>query len=73
MRTAPPEGGYQVYRVRPGGEVLAEIARRTLRDSNQWMRIYRLNPTVNFNALIPAGTTLRLPPDAAVEPADKPQ
>jgi hypothetical protein len=53
-----------VYRVRGSGETLQEIARRTMGDSRKWDRIFRLNPTLNPNQLIPGGTLLRLPPEA---------
>lgn len=59
---------FQSYVVKtPGGEMIAEIARRTLNNSGRWQEIYRLNPGYLADQKIPAGTTLRLPADARVE------
>jgi hypothetical protein len=65
----------QLYRVRgPAGESLQEIARRTLNDGNQAPRLRGFNPTLSPDVRlpIPAGTVLRLPAEAKVDPADKP-
>ena len=70
---APPLPGsvgssFQTYVVKsPGGEMIGEIARRTLNTSGRWQEIYRLNPGYSAELKIPAGTTLRLPADARVE------
>jgi hypothetical protein len=80
---APPPGlansGFvsaapQMYRVRQPGESLQEIARRTLGDSNHSYRLRSFNPTLSADPRlpIPAGTVLRLPADAKVDPADRP-
>jgi hypothetical protein len=70
--TAGPVGQYT--KVRGGGENLYEIARRTLNDNGQWYLIYRLNPALSADPKlpIPAGTVLRLPPEARVADGDRP-
>jgi hypothetical protein len=68
----PAGPAYQLYRVRDGGEMLTEIARRTLGSGLSAERIASLNRTINPNARIPAGTILRLPPEARVEATDRP-
>jgi hypothetical protein len=64
----------QLYRVRAQGESLQEIARRTLGNSALAARVQGLNPTLSPDPRlpIPAGTVLRLPGEARVDPADKP-
>lgn len=64
----------QPYKVRDPGESLQEIARRTMGDSTQSLRIRSLNPTLSPDARlpIPAGTVLRLPAEARVEARDRP-
>jgi hypothetical protein len=57
---APPKS----YKVGANGEMFLEIARRTLNDENRWADIYRLNPSYDPSQPIPAGSELRLPPDA---------
>jgi hypothetical protein len=56
----PPEPPNS-YRVASGGEMIRDIARRTLGDGDRWVEIYRLNPTVDPKELVPANTELRLP------------
>jgi nucleoid-associated protein YgaU len=65
---APGPAGTQVaadgswtYRVSGNGEFLWEIARQRLGDRQRWSEIYRLNPTVQPELAIPAGTDLRMP------------
>lgn len=70
-------GGGRPYRVRASGEKFLEIARRTLGSADRWWDIYMLNrsqlsPNFNANDPLPAGTVLRLPADARIEPADAP-
>ena len=50
------------------GEMLFEIAQRTLGDGNRWVEIYRLNPKVNPNYLVAGNTELLMPADAKVGP-----
>jgi hypothetical protein len=64
----------QLTKVRSGGETLYELAKRALNDNGQWYVIYRLNPALSPDPKlpIPAGTVLRLPPEARVEAGDRP-
>jgi nucleoid-associated protein YgaU len=66
---ASPAGA--TYVVGPGGETVWAVARNTLGSGQYWERIYRLNPSLNPQAVIPAGTRLRLPPEARVPPANQ--
>jgi hypothetical protein len=61
-----------LYRVREGGEMLIEIAHRTLDNGDRWADIYRLNPRFDPKEVVPAGSLLRLPRDARVDPRDMP-
>lgn len=45
---------------------IMQIAQQTLGDSRRWPEIYRLNPSLQPQNLIPSGTELRLPVDARV-------
>jgi hypothetical protein len=56
------------YQVRPGGEMLYEIARERLGDGRRWSEIYRLNPHIVPEQPVPGGTLLRLPADARLTP-----
>jgi hypothetical protein len=67
-----PAAKEKLYRVRANGEMILEVARRTLSNGDRWPEIYRLNPKLNPQSLIPAGTQLRLPSDAQVDAADRP-
>jgi hypothetical protein len=60
--TAAP-GGFKIYRVPTDGLSLPTIARQLLGNERRWVEIYDLNPEVNASR-VPAGTELRLPPDA---------
>jgi hypothetical protein len=51
----------QVYQVATQGEMILNIAERTLGDRMRWSEIYRLNPQINPSSPIPGGTVLRLP------------
>jgi nucleoid-associated protein YgaU len=76
--TASPAGsnatapGERQYRVRKSGEMLWEIARRTLGNGDRWPEIYRLNPRFDPKAQVPEGNILRMPVDAQIEPTDVP-
>jgi hypothetical protein len=61
-----------LYRVRDGGETMWEIASRTLGSGDRWTDNLRLNPRFDPKDLIPAGSRIRLPRDARVDPQDKP-
>jgi hypothetical protein len=72
---ADPSGAaLKLTKVRDRGETLYELARRSLGDSGQWFKIYRLNPTLSRDPKlpIPNGTVLRLPAEATVEAGDVP-
>jgi hypothetical protein len=60
------------YRVGGNGEMFLEVARRTLGNENRWLEIYRLNPRFDPKDPIPAGSELRLPADARVDPQSAP-
>jgi hypothetical protein len=68
--TRPVSGGAftpssdRTYRVGVNPEMLLDIARRTLGDENRWVEIYRLNPRIDPKDPVPAGSELRMPPDA---------
>jgi nucleoid-associated protein YgaU len=62
----------RLYRVRPNGEMLWDIAQRTTGRGERWAEIYALNPQLNPQQPIPGGYTLRLPADASVPPSDRP-
>jgi hypothetical protein len=70
----PSGGALKLTKVRDRGETLYELGRRSLGDSGQWFKIYRLNPTLSNDPKlpIPAGTVLRLPAEATVEAGDMP-
>jgi nucleoid-associated protein YgaU len=75
---APPSSanpGAKLTKVKDGGETLYEVASRTLSDNGQWYLIYRLNPLLNSDPKLPlpAGTVLRLPPEARVLDVDLPR
>ena len=65
----PSGNALKLTKVRDRGETLYELARRSLGDSGQWFKIYRLNPTLSRDPKlpIPAGTVLRFPAEATVE------
>jgi hypothetical protein len=59
------------YRVKNNGEMYRDIAAKTLNNRERWGEIYQMNNR-QFppEYPVPAGTMLRLPPDARVSPAD---
>jgi hypothetical protein len=61
VRVDPPSA----YRVGGSGEMIRDIARRTLGDADRWPEIYRLNPNIDPKEAVPAGSALRLPAGAA--------
>jgi nucleoid-associated protein YgaU len=66
----PPSG--PSYRVRAPGEKFLDMARHILGNADRWWDIYLLNKGYNPTETIPAGTVLRLPADAHVDPGDAP-
>lgn len=74
---APPAPGaapvsYAQYRIGGEGEMLYDVARRTLNNGDRWPEIHRLNPALHPEMRIAAGTVLTLPPGAAIDPANRP-
>jgi hypothetical protein len=65
-------GGPSYVVVEQGGETIWAVAKNTLGSGQYWERIYRLNPSLNPQAVIPAGTRLRLPPEARVPQRNQP-
>jgi MraZ protein len=66
---APAPGPVQTYQVR-APETLRDLARHTMGSSDRWADIYKLNPSLKPEATLPAGTVVRLPGDACVQPDD---
>jgi hypothetical protein len=68
MQNANPAsaGPYKLYAVPAGGQQFYEIARDTLGDGRRWSEIYQLNQQYDPQLLVPAGTQLKLPPEAYV-------
>ena len=63
---ASPAGNARgVFLVPPGGMSLKTVARLKLGTEQRWRDIYDLNPQYSDASLVlPAGTELKLPPDA---------
>jgi hypothetical protein len=62
---APAAGGQ--YRVGAAPESLYNIAAKTLGAGDRWWKIANLNPGYTDGlAQLPAGTTLRMPPEAVL-------
>jgi MraZ protein len=51
-------------------ETLRDLARRTMGSSDRWADIYKLNPNLKPELTLAAGTVVRLPGDACVQPDD---
>jgi hypothetical protein len=65
----PPTAGggqYKLYTVPASGQQFYEIARDTLGDGRRWTEIYQLNQQYDPQVVVPAGTQLKLPPEAYV-------
>jgi hypothetical protein len=60
--------GTKMYWVPQGGQRLWQIAQQTMGDGNLWTEIYRLNPTLNPEMPVPAGTQIQLPANARLDP-----
>jgi MraZ protein len=63
---APEPGPVQEYKVRQK-ETMRGVARQTLGTAERWPDVYKLNPTLQPDASLSAGTTLRLPGDACIK------
>jgi hypothetical protein len=64
---APASAPERSYHVSGNGEMLRDIARRTLGNGDRWAEIYRLNPKYDPVYPVPAGADLRLPGNARVD------
>ncbi len=60
----PASGNERMFRVPEGGMTLPAIARLTLGTDQRWEDIYKLNPNLKPSDTVPAGTAVKLPPDA---------
>jgi hypothetical protein len=60
--------GTKLYRVTANGETLFDIARRTLGNGDDWIRIYQLNQQIQPQFALPTGSVLRLPAEAKIMP-----
>ncbi len=67
---ATTTSGEKTYRVRASGEMIGEIAKRTLGSLERWPEIQRLNPQYNPAYALRPGSVLRMPADAQIEPGD---
>ena len=56
--------GEKLFRVPMGGMTMGAIARTTLGTEQRFDYIYRLNPHLRPDERLPAGTEVKLPPDA---------
>jgi len=65
--TATATASTRTYRVGGAGEMIRDIARRTLGNGDRWTEIYQLNRSYDPMYAVPAGTELRLPADARVD------
>ncbi|MBY0459565.1 MAG: hypothetical protein K2V38_19770, partial [Gemmataceae bacterium] len=63
---ARPSGGGSVRYVLPRAMTLKDVARATLGSEQRWNDVYDLNPAFRADQSLPAGSELRLPPDARV-------
>lgn len=63
---APTPGPVVQYKVHAANETFKSLARKTLGSPERWSDIHKLNPNYRAEAILPLGTTLRLPGDACV-------
>jgi nucleoid-associated protein YgaU len=59
------------YRVPGEGEMMWEIARRTLQNGERWQEIHKLNPSLRPELRVAGGTVINLPADAQVDAANR--
>jgi nucleoid-associated protein YgaU len=57
----------KTYHVAANGEMIRDVARRTLGNADLWPQIYALNPGIDPKDPVPPGTELRLPPGARAD------
>jgi nucleoid-associated protein YgaU len=67
MAGTAPAAAARTYRVGGNGEMIRDIARRTLGNGDRWTEIYQLNRSYDPTYPVPAGTDLRLPGDARAD------
>jgi MraZ protein len=63
---APTPGPVITYRLTTSGETFRSLAKKTLGTHDRWAEIHKLNPTIKADAVLVAGTVVRLPADACV-------
>lgn len=63
---APRAGPVITFRLTQNGETFRSLARKTLHDPERWAEIHKLNAHVRSDAVLVAGTLVRLPADAYV-------
>lgn len=69
----PNAGSVRLYSIRQqNGEMLYQIAQRTLGTGDRWYEIALLNPQFKPEQPVPLGQQVKLPADAKVEQADGP-
>ena len=69
----PNAAGVRLYSIRQqNGEMLYQIAQRTLGTGDRWYEIALLNPQFKPEQPVPLGQQLKLPSDAKIEAADAP-
>lgn len=59
-----PTRGDKTFRVPSGGMSMRGVARLLLGSEQRWQEVYDRNPHLRPDEILPAGTELRLPPDA---------
>jgi division/cell wall cluster transcriptional repressor MraZ len=67
---APAPGPIVNYHVTTSGETFKTLAKKTLGTVERWTDIHKLNPSLKADAVLPVGTTVRLPGDACVAEDD---
>jgi hypothetical protein len=63
-----PTRNEQIYTVNDNGEMLADVAKKTLGSEEAWKRIWDMNAQLNPAKMVPGGTRLRLPEGARGQP-----
>lgn len=63
---APAPGPVVTYRLSKSGETFRSLAKKTLNSQDRWSEIHKLNPSIRADAVLVAGTVVRLPADACV-------
>jgi MraZ protein len=63
---APTPGPVVTLRLTKSGETFRSLAKKPLNNQDRWNEIHKLNPTIKADAVLVAGTLVRLPADACV-------